>query len=114
MPPERGRGQLSLGGRDCGAGAPRMGSGAGEPRAVKMRCPGRPGSEQLRCSQACGLYPEVAEKWRTHAPPAPSRQGLPRRSLGAHPALAQRAGTLLLGGLAVFQPLTCRRKASLW
>ena len=28
--------------RDCGAGAPQMGSGAGEPWVMKMCCPGRP------------------------------------------------------------------------
>ena len=42
MPPQTGRGQLSLGGRDRGAGAPQMGSGASEPWVMKMCCPGRP------------------------------------------------------------------------
>lgn len=34
--------------------------------------------------------PVVAEKWRAHAPPTPSRQGLPRRPLRARPPRAHR------------------------
>lgn len=101
MPPERGRGQLSLGGRDGGAGAPRMGSGAGEPGAVKMRCAGRPGPEQTRRSQACGLYPCGGREVEDSCPTRPQQTGAATKATAGPPASAQGAGAPLLDGLAV-------------
>ena len=89
MPPERRRGLLSLGGRDRGAGAPRMGSGAGKPRAVKMRYPGRPGPEQIRRSQACGLYPCGGREVEDSCPTRPQQTGAATKATAGPPASAQ-------------------------
>lgn len=111
-PPEKGRSQLSLEGRDRGAGAPLMGSSTGEPWVMKMCCLGRPWlwAAQTRPGlwtlplwwpRSGGLMP--------HPPPADRdcQEGHCGHVLHGH------TEGLLLDGLTVFQLLTCRRRASL-